>query len=164
MLSLSLSIFYVMMAGLVPRVSVPWIVHTANEVTPCTDWWPNCSDQAAGTGNRSRGNWHRTGIIPWAECALATCRRTLHQLLVEPVPLNTVKLPKRQNIFITVADGDFQCTYISFSQKLDAVNIFFCYLHLTYTSLKYACCIFLCFCELFFGNIVVRLTNSENST
>ena len=164
MLSLSLSIFYVMMAGLVPRVSVPWIVHTANEVTPCTDWWPN-----AVTRQQAREIGHGAIDIERAssrerDAALAACHRTLHQLLVEPVPLNTVKLPKRQNIFITVADGDFQCTCISFSPKLDAVNIFFCYLHLTYTSLEYACCIFLFFCELFFGNILVRLTNSENST
>ena len=36
----------------------------------------------------------------------------------QSVPLNTVKLPKCQNIFITVAGGDFQGTYMSFSQSM----------------------------------------------
>ena len=32
------STIYVMLAGLISRVTVPWTVHSANEVTPCTDW------------------------------------------------------------------------------------------------------------------------------
>ena len=80
-----------MLAGLVPRVSVPCTVHPANEVTPYTDWaLPSDQIVASHELNRVHGVGH--GGIDIEQGNRIPC---LHQLLVEPVPLNTVKLPIR---------------------------------------------------------------------
>ena len=70
-----------MLAGLFPRVSVPCIVHPANEVTLYTDW-ALPGDQIVAS--HELNDIEQGNRIP-----------CLNQLLVEPVPLNTVKLPIR---------------------------------------------------------------------
>ena len=66
-ISLSLSAFSILCyAGrFIPRVSVPCIVHPANEVTPYTDWaLPGdqiVASHEPSTWSRSRGYWHRAG-------------------------------------------------------------------------------------------------------
>ena len=80
-----------MLAGLFPRVSVPCIVHPANEVTPYTDWaLPGDQIVASHELNRVHGVGH--GGIDIEQGNRIPC---LNQLPVEPVPLNTVKLPIR---------------------------------------------------------------------
>ena len=93
------SAFYAMLAGLFPRVSVPCIVHPANEVTPYTDWaLPGDQIVAShelnwvhGVGYRGGGGGGGGGI----DIEQGNRIPCLNQLLVEPVPLNTVKLPIR---------------------------------------------------------------------
>ena len=85
------SAFYAKLAGLFPRVSVRCIVHPANEVTPHTDWaLPGDQIVANHELNRVHGVGH--GGIDIEQGNRIPC---LNQLLVEPVPLNTVKLPIR---------------------------------------------------------------------
>ena len=64
-------------------------VHPANEVTPYTDWaLPGDQIVASHELNRVHGVGH--GGIDIEQGNRIPC---LNQLLVEPVPLNTVKLP-----------------------------------------------------------------------
>ena len=144
------SAFYAMLAGLFPRVSVPCIVHPANEVTPYTDWALPGEIVASHELNRVHGvGRSRAEGIDIEQGNLIPC---LNQLLVEPVPLNTVKLPIRWNIFISVADGDSQCAYWKYYPKHSAVKIFFCLdIGIWHPSLEYACCIFLSFANCSLG-------------
>ena len=152
-----------MLAGLVPWVLVPWTVHSANEVTPCRDWaWVALvSAQVAGTRSGSRGHRHRAGHHPERDPALAARRIS---------PIKHCQVAQTSKHIHHRRWWRFpMCIYFIFP-KHDAVKIFFCldigiwHIYFTYTSLEYACCIFLFFRELFFGNISVRLTNSEYST
>ena len=81
-----------MLAGLVPRVSVRCIVHPANEVTPYTTDWALPSDQIVASHELNRVHGVGHGGIDIEQGNRIPC---LHQLLVEPVTLNTVKLPIR---------------------------------------------------------------------
>ena len=81
-----------MLAGLVPRVSVPCIVHPANEVTPYITDWALPSDQIVASHELNRVHGVGHGGIDIEQGNRIPC---LHQLLVEPVTLNTVKLPIR---------------------------------------------------------------------
>ena len=98
------SAFYAMLAGLFPRVSVPCIVHPANEVTPYTDWAPP-GDQIVASHtslteyrSRSRGYWHRAGQLhpmpepaarrtsPIKHCQVAYTLKTYSSMSLMAIP------------------------------------------------------------------------------
>ena len=87
-----------MLAGLVPRVSVPRIVHSANALTALSG---TAGGQTVASHRLIQAGHGGIDIelgnrIPLAgPTLLGDWSGTLHQLLVELVPLNTVKLPVR---------------------------------------------------------------------
>ena len=143
-----------MLTGLVPRVSVPCIVHHANEVTPSTDWALPGDQIVASHGStwsRSRGYWHRAGQL-----------HPMSGTLPAPAASRTSPIKHCQVAHTLKTHSSMSLVAISNVHIFHLPKIFCCqdillfrYWHLT--SFIGICMLHLpIICELFFGDISVR--------